>query len=79
MFFAIQVMSPFSPAFRTENPRASLRDLIRQNNLDFPNKLEVLCQDFSYQLTGVRYRGSGREEGRGRGGDGGRGGDVLNN
>ena len=45
----------------TENRKTSLQDLISLNNLDIPNKREVLCQDFLISV----YRGQG-SGGRGK-------------
>jgi hypothetical protein len=53
MFFAIQVTPSLFPAFRSGNRKTSLQGLISLNNLGFPNKRKVLCQDFSYQFTEV--------------------------
>ena len=51
LYSLIQVTPSFSPAFRLENCKTSLQDLILLNNLEQPNKGMIQCQDFSYQFT----------------------------
>jgi hypothetical protein len=52
MFSAIQVTPSLFPSLRSENRKTSLQGLIFQNNLDFPNKRIVYCQDF-YKEPGI--------------------------
>ena len=52
MFSAIQVTPSLSPAFRSENRKASLQDLISLNILGTTNKKIVYCQGF-FDGTGI--------------------------